>query len=447
MAPNGTPIYNVEIDVGMKHLSMALLGMLLCLNSWLPSPSLAASTELQRLIQTAIQNNPSLLAAEAEWQRSIHGILPAHSLDDPVLSLALLNVPVDSPRFDRTPMTGVEVRLTQKLPFPGKLALRGKVQEQKALWQKGLYAEKQLQVARQVKDAYYRYRLQQEVLNILAENRGLLDGLVKTVEAQYATGRASQRQLFQAQQQLTRLLDRILVEQQKQASLLAELETLTATAPLQLQATSPLPNNWQELPDVATAGRRAEENRPMLTAYQALIQQYRHEKRLAVLDEKSDFTLWAGYRFRDGGDMDAADGADFISAGVSFNLPFNQAKRRAGQAAADAGLRQATNAHANYLDQVRFNLGEALRRMERSRQQQRLYETTLLPQARQTWQAAINDFQVGRGDYRATLDLLLQLTDHELTFASLQTDDLRNQAWYEYETGQGPLPDRKEKVD
>jgi len=431
----------------MKYLSMALLGVLLSFNSLLPSPSLAETTELQLLIQTAIQNNPSLLAAEAEWQRSTHGILPARSLDDPVLSLALLNLPVDSPRFDRTPMTGAEVRLTQKLPFPGKLALRGKIQEQKALWQKGLYAEKQLEVARQVKDTYYRYHLQQETLQILSENRNLLDGLVKTLEAQYATGRASQRQLLQAQQQLTRLLNRILVEQQKQASLLAELETLTTSAQLRLQTAGPLPENRQGLPEAAAASLLAEKNRPILTAYQALMQQYRHEKRLAVLDKKSDFTLWAGYRFRDGGDMDAVDGADFISAGISFNLPFNQAKRRAGQAAADAGLRQATNARANYLDQIRFNLGEALRRMERSQQQQRLYETTLLPQARQTWQAAINDFQVGRGDYRATLNQLLQLTDHELTYATLKTDYLRNQAWYEYEAGQWPLPDRKEKAD
>lgn len=430
----------------MKHLSMALLGILLSLIGALPSASLAATTELQQLIQTAIQNNPSLLAAEAEWQRSTHSILPAHSLDDPVLSLALLNLPVDSPRFDRTPMTGAELRLTQKLPFPGKLALRGKLQEQKALWQKGQYAEKQLQISRQVKDAYYRYQLQQEVLKVLSENQGLLDGLIKTLEAQYATGRASQRQLLQAQQQLTRLLDRILVEQQKQASFLAELETLTAST-LLLQDTLSLPEDRPALPDAAAASLLAEKNRPMLSAYQALMQQYRHEKRLAVLDEKSDFTLWAGYRFRDGGDMDAVDGADFVSAGVSVNLPFNQAKRRAGQAAADAGLRQASSARANYLDQVRFNIGEALRRMERSQQQQRLYDTTLLPQARQTWQAAINDFQVGRGDYRTTLGLLLQLTDHELAYTSLKTDYLRNLAWYEYETGLWPLPERKEKVD
>ncbi len=431
----------------MKHLCMALLGLLLCLNSLLPSASLAETTELQRLIQTALQNNPSLLAAEAEWQRSTHSILPANSLDDPVLSLALLNLPVDSPRFDRTPMTGVEIRLSQKLPFPGKLALRGKVQEQKAVWQKGLYGEKQLQVARQVKDAYYRYQLQLETLKILAENRNLLNALVKTLEAQYATGRASQRQVLQAQQQLTRLLDRILVEQQKQASLSAELETLTASATLPLEEAAPLPSLLSELPDAETAHQLVEKNRPMLTAYQALIQQNHHEKQLAVLDEKSDFTLWAGYRFRDGGDMDAVDGADFISAGVSFNLPFNQKKRRAGQAVADAGLRQATSARDNYLNQLRFNLGEALRRMTRSQQQQQLYATTLLPQSRQTWQAAINDLQVGQGDYRTTLDLLLQLTDYELAYATLKTDYLRNQAWYEYETGQWPLPDQKEKVN
>ena len=420
----------------MKHSCMAL-SLLIALTWILPPRIYAEVGNLAHLVNLAMQHNPSLQAAEAEWERTTHGILPAKSLDDPVLSLSFLNYPVDSPRFNRTPMTGNEIRLSQKLPFPGKLALRGKIQEQKGLWQKSLFDEKKLQLIRQVKDAYYRYLLQERTLAILDKNRALLDGLVRTLEAQYATGRGTQQQVFMAQLQLGDIMNRIQAEQQKQATVYAEIETLTATREPVITVPDDLPPANAALPDVASANTLANDQRPMMTAYQALIDQYRHEKRLAVLDEKPDFNLWVGYRFRDGGEMDAVNGADFISAGVSFNLPLNRKKRRAGQAAAASGIRQATAALASYRDQVHFNIFEALRKMELARQQQQLYEFALLPQARQTWQAAINSFQVGKTNYQTTLEMLLQLSNRELAYQQFIIDFYRSQVWYEYETGKG----------
>jgi outer membrane protein TolC len=427
--------FKMDIDVANK-LGGLVMALLLALNWVHPSPVCAEADSLDELIALALQQNPALMAAEADWERASHGVLPAKSLDDPVLSISFLNYPVDSLRYDQTPMTGNEIRLSQKLPFPGKLALRGKIQEQKALWQEGLYEEKKLQLVRQVKDAYYRYQFQAGALTILNRDRALLEEMLKTLEAQYATGRTSQQQVFVAQQKVADLMNRILVEEQKQAAVYAEIETLTA-APVSLAPVADaLPKPVEVPAGKDDAYAQAERQRPMMKAYQALIDQYRHEKQLAVLDEKPDFNLWAGYNFRDGSDNDPVDGVDYISAGISFNLPFQRAKRIEEQAAAAAGIRQAAAALASYRDQVHFNISEAGRRMDLARQQQLLYETTLLPQARQTFQASINSFQVGNTDYQSTLEMLLQLSNRELVFQQFITDFYRNLAWYEYETGQ-----------
>ncbi len=81
------------------------------------------------------------------------------------------------------------------------------------------------------------------------------------------------------------------------------------------------------------------EKRPMNAAYQALVKRYRYQKKLADLDDYPDVTLWGSWRFRDDNLPD--DGTDFVSAGVSFNLPVYREKRRAAVAEADAALRMA----------------------------------------------------------------------------------------------------------
>ena len=81
------------------------------------------------------------------------------------------------------------------------------------------------------------------------------------------------------------------------------------------------------------------EKRPMNAAYQALVKRYRYQKKLADLDDYPDVTLWGSWRFRDDNLPD--DGTDFVSAGVSFNLPIYREKRRAAVAEADAALRMA----------------------------------------------------------------------------------------------------------
>ncbi|MEK7762991.1 MAG: TolC family protein, partial [Nitrospirota bacterium] len=82
-----------------------------------PQPSLVLSD----LIQEALVRNPEIAAARKQWEAASQRIAQARTLDDPTLSVQWWNAP-ESFNLGRSENT--IVGLSQKLPFPGKLALK-----------------------------------------------------------------------------------------------------------------------------------------------------------------------------------------------------------------------------------------------------------------------------------------------------------------------------------
>ncbi len=139
--------------------------------------------------------------------------------------------------------------------------------------------------------------------------------------------------------------------------------------------------------DLNELQQQAEQKRPMFNAYNALIEQYKVQRELAQLDYRPDFTLWAGYRWRDNGLADA--GTDFISAGVSFNLPVRKERRSSAVAEADSSLRLAVQQRNNFRNQVHLKIHQALSSFEQAEQLAELYQNGIIPQADQTFQATL----------------------------------------------------------
>src|SRR5438128_1532614 len=85
--------------------------------------------ELPELIQEALAKNPELVAARKQWEAATNRIAQVRSLDDPILSVQLWNVPQP---FKATQADNTIFGLSQNLPFPGKLALKGDVASRSA---------------------------------------------------------------------------------------------------------------------------------------------------------------------------------------------------------------------------------------------------------------------------------------------------------------------------
>ncbi len=417
-----------------SRLSSMLVSLLLTFSSICAFAQAPLET---RLTELALERNPDLSAARFDWQQAEEQMTVADSLDDPILSLSLQNYPVDSLAYDESPMTGNEIRLAQKFPFPGKLAARAAIAEQTALSKKEALFEKRLLLSRSVRETYYRYLLQNSILAILDETQNLLTDLIRSFEVTYATGKTSQQQILSAQQQQTRLLERLVVEKSRRASLLGALNRLIpGDLPNRELEQGRLPRQLPELPDLQKGVDRALEQRPVLQLYGHLERQSIQQAKLAKLDKNPDFTLWTSYRFRDGGPMDSVQGADMVSVGVSFNLPYFNSKRQAQERAANHMKNRARAERDNSRDQIRFNLEEAHRQMTRLREQINLYEQGLIPQTQTAWQAAISSYQQSRSAYQQPLEILLQLFNQQLTLEQLRGDYLVNLSWFKAETGE-----------
>ena len=427
------PFFCDPVVKRMKRVS--IYSVFLCLAA-ISAPASILATEpvpLAQLLEDADRKNPGLLAAHAQVSVAESKIDQVTSLQDPVLSLALSNYPIDELKSDVTPMTGNEVRLAQKLPFPGKLDAKGRIAAQKSRWFISAYQDARLQVRRQVKDAWYRLLFQQQAIDLTNRNLELLDDFIIMTETRYEVGKGLQQNVLKAHLQRSRQMDKLIELQQQQQTTLAELNSLAGR-----ETDQPIDIAGQSKPSgkdysLAELHRQAELNRPMFAAFAALIDQYREQRKLAELDSRPDVTVWAGYRWRDDGLVDG--GTDFASAGVSFNLPVYRGRIAAGIAEADSSLRLAYQKRNDFDNKVKLTIHQALVSFQQASKLAALYRDGILPQAEQTFQATLSAYQVDKADFLSLLESLTSLYRTEIDYARTLSDQLRSKARIEAAAG------------
>ena len=79
---------------------------------------------LEEYLIQAEQSNPGLKAAYHKWRGALEKVPQATSLEDPVLSF--------TDYLKRTMEPVEELRITQMIPYPGKLRLRGQIESAEA---------------------------------------------------------------------------------------------------------------------------------------------------------------------------------------------------------------------------------------------------------------------------------------------------------------------------
>ncbi len=393
----------------------------------------AEPIQLQQLLEEADKQNPSLGAALEQIAVAESKIAQVRSLNDPVLSLALSNYPTDEFKTSTFPMTGNEIRLAQMFPFPGKLDVKGEIAAKKSRWFASAYQDARLQIRQKVKDAWYRLLFQRKAIELTHRNLALIDDFITLTEARYEVGKGLQQNVLKAQLQRSMQLDMLLELEQKEAATLAELNSLAGRETgqeLQIEAQLEGSTDEFQLHDLQQA---AEQERPMFASFAALIEQYKAQRELARLDYRPDFTLWAGYRWRDDALNDG--GTDFASVGVSFNLPVRKERRAAAVAEADSSLRLAYHKRNDFRNNVNLAIHRALTKYQQAGELIKLYENGIIPQAEQTFQASLSAYQVDKVDFLTLLDAVMSLYRYEIDHARALSDQQRSRAQLEAAAG------------
>jgi len=357
-----------------------------------------SSLVLPDLIQEALARNPELVAARKQWEASTSRIAQARSLDDPTLSVHLWNFPQT---FNVTQTQNSIFGLSQNLPFPGKLALKGEIASRSAeITEQGLRAKERELVAR-LKQAYYDLFLAHKAIQIHHEQAELLRQFFEIANAKFRTGKGSQADVLKAQVELSVLHQQLPVLEQHRETAAALLNTILDRAPRSPfdipQEPSLMPLDTTTIEDLHRLALNA---RPELKAAELVVRQSEQSRALAQRQYYPDFNVMF-QRFQN---FQANDG---FGAYVAMTIPFafwTKPKYDAGVQEAAASVAAARAQQHQLENLTRFQVNDLLAKVRASEQVARLYHTTILPQAVQNLEAARAGYRAGTGGFLDLID-------------------------------------------
>jgi outer membrane protein TolC len=376
------------------------------------------STALTALISEALENNPEIKAALREREAAGHRIAPAEALDDPVLEAGVINAPLASSPFNREDMTMKMIGLSQRLPFPGKRGLRKDVATKDAESIGYGYRETVNRVVRDIRIAYFDLGLTLERTRIVEKNKLILEDLRHIAERHYGVGLGSQADALKAQTQVSRIIDELLRLARERPVIEAELiRALGRNTNMPLPVTEP-PQLQEETLSLEQLRERALEQRPQLLALRSIVSREEKALDLARKNYYPDFDVRLAYGQRDNM-LDGARRPDMVTLTVAVNLPvWRESKLAPRVAEALARRDQALGLYEAQRNEIAASLRQQIAQAEQSLSSARLYQTSILPQARLTVESALAAYRVNRVDFMTLLDSQMTVFNYEISLAT-----------------------------
>ncbi len=331
---------------------------------------------------------------------------------DPILGLEYSNVPWNTWALNDSPMSGVQVKLQQAFPLPGKNTRREAVVRQDMKATRWELEERRLQLMGLVRQAYWSLALTRQLQEITRKHIELVDSLIQSVRAKYQVGTVGQHDLLRLQVLRDRLVDDLEDFSQRDRDL-----TATINAALHRDVTTPIRTPRDVSPispaqSLEALQQAAMDNRPLLRQLEAEAQARRKAANLARYERWPDLTVWAGYRVRSPAATDP--GTDFFSLGVGAPLPFDFLSRSRAKAAEQRELARALEqTRLEAIDQIANGIETALATWKRAANKADFYLSKLIPDATTTLDAALAAYKVDRADFASLYQAELQLLDFD----------------------------------
>lgn len=352
---------------------------------------------LPELIQEALARNPELLAARKQWEAATNRIAQAQSLDDPTLFVDLFNIPQT---FNVTQTQNSIFGLSQNLPFPGKLGLKGEVASRSADMAEQVIRAKERELVARLKQVYYDLFLADKAIQIHHEQINLLKQFFEIANAKFRAGKGGQVDVLKAQVELSVLHEKLPVLEQRRQTAQAMLNTLVDRDPRFPLASPQPPHEGRFDLDLEDLYRAAATARPELKAAELALQRNEQSQALAQRQYYPDFNV----SFRRFQNFQAQDG---FGAYVAMTIPFafwTKPKYDAGVQEATASVAAARAQRHQLENMTRFQIRDLLAKVRANWEVAVLYRTTVLPQAELGVEAARVGYQVGKSNFLDLLD-------------------------------------------
>jgi outer membrane protein TolC len=261
-------------------------------------------------------------------------------------------------------------------------------------------------------DLFYQVSAQK----IIHKSHKVFSNLIKITEAQYAAGSARQEDVLQAQLELLKLDDRlILIKYQEDRDRAALRQWINSAADKKIKRVFP------KLPKLPTEKniRLMLQKHAVIRVENAIIESQYQNVNVAREQYKPGFNIAGEYRKRFGNNPNGSNRTDQVTAVVTLDIPLFTKKRQDKRLS--ASQKQVNASRLDRDDKMR-ELREMLEReyanWRRLGERETLYKKKLLRESGSNVKALTNAYQNGIGDFTALLRS--QLTDLNLRLQSLR---------------------------
>jgi outer membrane protein TolC len=339
-----------------------------------PQPPFDLASELtaEGVVARVLARNPTLAQMAAAAEAAAARYPQVTSLDDPTFGASVAPGAWGSNELNG----GYRLEASQKLPFPGKRALRGANALAEARAAGNEVEDTRLQLAEAAAAAFFDYYAVERALEVNRESLRLLGEFKQTAETRYKTGTAPQQDVIQADVEAGKQRERQVTLDRVREVAVARINTL-----MHLPPDAPLPPPPRTvpapapLPDTPALREAALARRPDLIALADRVAAELAAVGLARKEFGPDVEVTGAY------DTFWQETPLRAQVGLRVNLPVRTTRRYAALAEAQAKVAQRQAELARATDRVNFEVQEAAAQVRESGRVVRLYEADILPAA------------------------------------------------------------------
>jgi outer membrane protein TolC len=382
---------------------------------------------VDRLVEEALQNNPEILVAKKRWEIFKEKIPQASALEDPMFSFGIINLPTNF-SFRDEDMTMKEFALSQKFPFPGKRPLMKEMALKEAEAVSTEIQSKKHQIIKDVKTAYYDLSHVYRTTEVAQRNKKILEDFAKIAETRYAVGEGIQQDVFKAHVEVSKMVDELIMLNQRKRALEAKLNTLLNRPPETFMGEPEevifrkFSFTHEELQKMAL------EMNPTLKGMKKMIEAKEKAYSLAKRDYYPDFKFLFAYGQREKTPT-GINRMDNLTGMVEINIPiYYKFKQERKVAEAKADIQVAEAQYRAMKNEILFMITDMASMVQRSERQLELYKTGIIPQTSLQINSAISAYRVNKADFMTLLDSQMTLYKYELEYHQALTEYEKNVA-------------------
>ncbi|WP_299492487.1 TolC family protein [uncultured Shewanella sp.] len=410
---------------------------------------LADGISFETAIDLAQKNDPWITGNIHQQQAIESRSLVAGTLPDPKISLDMANLPVNSFDLGQEAMTQLKVGVSQAFSRGDTLSLK---ERQLAIQSEAypfLREDRTAKVAIAVGSLWLEiYRIEQSI-RLIHDNHALFEQLVDVTQASYssAVGRTAQKDIIRAQLELTRLDERVDTLKQQEYRLKGQLaqwlsdfstpeqarllfnHTLQGKGP-NIEIGNLLPNISLHHTELFISGKTVSPEtlmpflalHPSVMAVDKKISATKTGIAIASQKYKPEWGVNASYGYR-ADDPTGQSRSDFMSVGVSFDVPIFTANRQDQEVKAAVSDTEAAKTDKMLLLRELFGIYMSdTGRLYSINQRLNLYIDTLLPQVNDEAEASLTAYTNDDGDFSDVVRSRITVLNAEIDKLTLDVE-------------------------